>query len=276
MKKIILITISVFIFIFVTISVLSSDTRMIKRVKIVNSAINIKNSSTETEINKTEINTASVKTETATSKTQNNEEKISYGTKQYKSQSSYDTYTSKPEYNNSQSTFYSQEMERYNSQKNYLENRKKRDIENSDQRFKQQFEEFQRQNNSQRQPDRYGYKDIDWNTWKSNFVNKILEDSVVVTVLDEYEVGSWFYYSFNVTNTGEIQNIKITSPSLSPEDKQIVKDFIKSYEHTNLTVFPKNTSKQRVNVKALMLLGEKEKKSKPSDFNDNERIKFKY
>ena len=35
-------------------------------------------------------------------------------------------------------------------------------------------------------------KNIDWSTWKSEFINKILDESMSITSLDDYGVGTWF------------------------------------------------------------------------------------
>ena len=116
--------------------------------------------------------------------------------------------------------------------------------------------------------------DIDWSTWKSQFINKILDDSVYITSLDDYGVGAWFYYSFIVTSDGAIKDLTVRSPYISDIDKQRVMNLIKSYEYTDITVFPANSRRVTAKVDAVVMLGNSEKKSKPSDFNDVERIKM--
>ena len=118
--------------------------------------------------------------------------------------------------------------------------------------------------------------DISWNTWKSNFINRILDDSMAIHSLNNYNIGTWFYYSFEVTNTGEIQNIKITSISLKKEDKEAVIRMIQSYAHKDITAFPKNSKRKKAKVDAIMLLGDTESKSSPNDFNDTERVRIHY
>lgn len=120
------------------------------------------------------------------------------------------------------------------------------------------------------------YQNIDWSTWKSNFVNRFLDDSLYIQSLDLYGIGTWFYYSFNVSDKGAISDIKVFSFYLSQEDKKKITDLIKSYEYQPITVFPANTKRDKAKVKAIVLLGETESKARPSDFNDLERIKIQY
>ena len=124
--------------------------------------------------------------------------------------------------------------------------------------------------------DRYKYQDIDWSTWKSNFVNRILDDSMYITNLDLYGLGTWFYYSFNVTDNGEIKDVFVFSLYLNEDDKRQIRDLIRSYAHKPITIFPKDSQRKKAKVKAIMLLGETESKSNASNFNDIEKIKKKY
>jgi len=128
----------------------------------------------------------------------------------------------------------------------------------------------------QSEMDRYKYQDIDWSTWKSNFVNRILDDSMYITSLDLYGVGTWFYYSFNVTDKGEIKDVFVFSLYLNEDDKRQIRDLIRSYTHKPITIFPKDSRRKKAKVKAIMLLGDTESKSNASNFNDIEKIKIKY
>lgn len=123
--------------------------------------------------------------------------------------------------------------------------------------------------------DRYLYKNIDWNTWKSEFVNKILDDSLAIKSLDSYQNGAWFYYSFDVSDKGEISNISIKSVYLSEDDKRRVRRLIQSYQYKDITVFPANSKRKTAKVSAVMMLSTETQHSKPSDFNDFEQIKMK-
>ena len=124
------------------------------------------------------------------------------------------------------------------------------------------------------QRDRYLYKDIDWNTWKSNFVNKILDDSISIRELDQYAEGTWLYYQFDVYADGRIANVEVRSMVISQRDKELVANLIKSYAYQDITIFPANTKREKAKVSAVMILSNTTQKSSPRDFNDNERIKI--
>lgn len=131
-------------------------------------------------------------------------------------------------------------------------------------------------NNQPRQlKNRYGYRNIDWNTWKSQFVNQILDDSLTIRSLDTYSKGAWFYYQFDVSDTGEISNILVKSIYLTNQDKRNVANLIKNYQYKPITVFPANTSRKTAKVSAVMVLSNETKHSSPKDFNDIEKVKFK-
>lgn len=125
-----------------------------------------------------------------------------------------------------------------------------------------------------KQKARYQYKNIDWNTWRSEFVNKILDDSLSIKSLDTYGAGSWFYYSFDVSSEGAISNITIKSMYLSNEDKKRVARLIQSYQYKEITVFPANSNRKSAKVSAVMMLSNETKHSSPSDFNDFEQIRL--
>lgn len=173
-----------------------------------------------------------------------------------------------------QNTNYSSQNTSSDNQSNYyksfddFKNRKQR-LENA----RNQINNASPRSNNQR-TSRYVVKNIDWSTWKSEFINKILDESMSITSLDDYGVGTWFYYSFIVTSDGAIKNVIVTSPYLSDEDKQRIKNLIKSNEYQDITIFPANSRRVTSKVDAVVMLGNSEKKSNPSDFNDIERIKM--
>lgn len=125
-----------------------------------------------------------------------------------------------------------------------------------------------------KQKARYQYKNIDWNTWRSEFVNRILDDSLTIRSLDTYGQGAWFYYSFDVSEEGRISNITIKSMHLREEDKRRVAQLIQSYQYKEITVFPANTNRKSAKVSAVMMLSNETKHSSPSDFNDFEQIRL--
>lgn len=124
--------------------------------------------------------------------------------------------------------------------------------------------------------DRYKYQNIDWSTWRSNFVNRILDDSMYIESLDYYGLGTWFYYSFIVTDEGAIKDVTVLSFYLKDEDKKQIRDLIRSYAHQPITKFPMDSKRKKAKVKAIMLLGDTESKSNASNFRDIEKIKIKY
>ena len=125
------------------------------------------------------------------------------------------------------------------------------------------------------QKSRYQYKNIDWNTWRSEFVNKILDDSLTIRSLDTYGQGAWFFYSFDVSSEGKISNITVKSMYLKDEDKKRVAQLIQSYQYKEITVFPANTNRKSARVSAVMMLSNETKHSSPNDFNDFEQIRLK-
>ena len=124
--------------------------------------------------------------------------------------------------------------------------------------------------------ERYAYRNINWGTWKSRFVNRILDDSLFIKSLDAYGIGTWFYYSFVVTNTGEIHDVTVLSLYLTESDKLQIRALIRSYEKTPITIFPANSKRKKAKIKAIMLLGDSEQKANSSNFLDTERVKIKY
>lgn len=128
-----------------------------------------------------------------------------------------------------------------------------------------------------RQMNKYGYKNIDWSTWKSNFVNRILDDSENIRSLDAYQDGAWFYYSFDVSDEGAISNVVVKSVYLKESDKMKIRELINNYAYQEITVFPMNSKRDSAHVSAVMVLTTEETQhSNPADFNDYERIKIKY
>lgn len=124
---------------------------------------------------------------------------------------------------------------------------------------------------------RYKYQNIDWGTWKSNFVNRILDDSMYIHSLDLYGFGTWLYYSFTVTNEGAIKDVYVFSFYLSEDDKKKMRSLIRDYAYQPITIFPKDSKRTKAKVKAVMLLGgSTESKSNASNFRDIEKIKIQY
>jgi hypothetical protein len=131
-------------------------------------------------------------------------------------------------------------------------------------------------NNKFKQQDKYAYRYIDWRTWKSEFVNKILDDSAAIKSLDDYASGNFIQYSFLVHKDGTITNINLISPFVTKSDRDKLAVLIKSYEHQPITVFPAGSNKKSAWVNAVMILSNVQTYSTPGDFDfDNERVKTK-
>jgi len=128
---------------------------------------------------------------------------------------------------------------------------------------------------SQPDEDRYVYKNLDWRKWRSNFINRITDDSIYITELDKYPQGTMFQYSFEVDSSGKVYNIKVRSFQLSKEDKEKVVSLIESYSYKEITRFPPKSNRKTTKVSAILLLSDKTEYATPGDFNDFEQVKIK-
>ena len=258
-----LVIVGIILFFLLTIIAMSMDVSQRKKVSFINQSLSLNNENANIENKRANVNTA--KSKISTSNTGVNIQGANV-----KSTSTDIGFESL----DNQKTGYSNQQLKNDSQGNYynsfddFKNRKQR-LENARSQINNASPRLNNQNVS-----RYIVKNIDWSTWKSQFINKILDDSVYITSLDDYGVGAWFYYSFIVTSDGAIRDVTVRSPYISDIDKQRVVNLIKSYEYKDITVFPANSRRVTAKVDAVVMLGNSEKKSKPSDFNDIERIKM--
>ena len=258
-----LVIVGIILFFLLTIIAMSMDVSQRKKVSFINQSLSLNNENANIESKRANVNTA--KSKISTSNTGVNIQGANV-----KSTSTDIGFESL----DNQKTGYSNQQLKNDSQSNYynsfddFKNRKQR-LEDARSQINNASPRLNNQNVS-----RYIVKNIDWSTWKSQFINKILDDSVYITSLDDYGVGAWFYYSFIVTSDGAIKDLTVRSPYISNIDKQRVMNLIKSYEYTDITVFPANSRRVTAKVDAVVMLGNSEKKSKPSDFNDVERIKM--
>lgn len=263
MDKKSLVIVGIILFFLLTIIAMSMDVSQRKKVSFINQSLSLNNENANIENKRANVNTAKSKIST-------NNTGVNIQGANVKSTSTDIGFES---FDN-QKTGYSNQQLKNDSQGNYynsfddFKNRKQR-LENARSQINNASPRLNNQNVS-----RYIVKNIDWSTWKSQFINKILDDSVYITSLDDYGVGAWFYYSFIVTSDGAIKDLTVRSPYISDIDKQRVMNLIKSYEYTDITVFPANSRRVTAKVDAVVMLGNSEKKSKPSDFNDVERIKM--
>lgn len=258
-----LVIVGIILFFLLTIIAMSMDVSQRKKVSFINQSLSLNNENANIESKRTNVNTAKSKIST-------NNTGVNIQGANVKSTSTNIGFESI----DNQKTGYSNQQLKNDSQGNYynsfddFKNRKQR-LEDARSQINNASPRLNNQNVS-----RYIVKNIDWSTWKSQFINKILDDSVYITSLDDYGVGAWFYYSFIVTSDGAIKDLTVRSPYISDIDKQRVMNLIKSYEYTDITVFPANSRRVTAKVDAVVMLGNSEKKSKPSDFNDVERIKM--
>lgn len=258
-----LVIVGIILFFLLTIIAMSMDVSQRKKVSFINQSLSLNNENANIENKRANVNTAKSKIST-------NNTGVNIQGANVKSTSTDIGFESL----DNQKTGYSNQQLKNDSQGNYynsfddFKNRKQR-LENA----RSQINNASPRSNNQR-TSRYVVKNIDWSTWKSQFINKILDDSVYITSLDDYGVGAWFYYSFIVTSDGAIRDVTVRSPYISDIDKQRVVNLIKSYEYKDITVFPANSRRVTAKVDAVVMLGNSEKKSKPSDFNDVERIKM--
>lgn len=258
-----LVIVGIILFFLLTIIAMSMDVSQRKKVSFINQSLSLNNENANIENKRANVNTAKSKIST-------NNTGVNIQGANVKSTSTDIAFESL----DNQKTGYSNQQLKNDSQGNYynsfddFKNRKQR-LENARSQINNASPRLNNQNVS-----RYIVKNIDWSTWKSQFINKILDDSVYITSLDDYGVGAWFYYSFIVTSDGAIKDLTVRSPYISDIDKQRVMNLIKSYEYTDITVFPANSRRVTAKVDAVVMLGNSEKKSNPSDFNDVERIKM--
>lgn len=265
----------IFIFILITIIVLCSDTSANrKKVQFTNQNLIMNNENNDivsedvkinldkSKISNTDI--TSTNTNVALNTVDTSSQNVGFSNKEFETRST--GFANNESNFTSQDTNYSDDLAEYEKQKSKI-----KAIENSlsHKQLPQSQTTIEAKHNN-----RFLVKNIDWNTWKSRFINQILDDSMKIHTLDEYGVGTMFYYSFYVTSNGAIRNINVSSIHLTNEDKQRIRDLIKSYEYTDITVFPANTQKKIFKVDSFVMLGNDEKKAKPSDFNENERVKI--
>ena len=283
--KQVFISICVIIFVATTAIVLgSNDSKKVKRVRFTNENIVIQNTNTEIEqkdiyVSGQKINTSDVGLKVSDLDLNvNNQNNISNQTTTSGIEGL--TFRTQNTSVNNQKTKYDIDLENYNKQRNRLdeiEQRMKspRPRRNINTNFDNQNNEpgtnnIRPQEINFEQQERWMDKNIDWNTWKSNFINQILDDTVYIKALDSYGLGTWFYYD------GSISDIKVMSIYLDPEDKAKIVQLIRGYAHKSIAKFPANTKRKTAKVDAVMLLGSREKRANPSDFNENESVRIKY
>jgi hypothetical protein len=251
--------ICVLIFIIITTFVIFADnTAPVQRVKVTNKdlAINNKMSNFDNENIKIEQKSSNIDNTEVT--INNNSPKIEK--KEYTLSQNSIFRTSDVEYNNEQI-----------SNSNYRTSNSQKDDYNT---LKSALDKPRQKTSLNKEDVKYGYKYIDWRTWKSNFVNKIVDDSLEIKSLDDYPMGTVIYYSFTVYKDGRIGDVIVTSPFVLKEDKDKLAELIKSYEYTPIAEFPRGAQRKTAWVHAIMFLSDSQTYSNPRDFDiDMERVK---
>lgn len=281
------------IFIFVTAFVMSVDTStQTRQVQFSNQAFEINNrgnqvvnnSSSKINFNNTNIQNKQLAANNSKINLQstevNTKNESGFANKDVSYNNHSDYSSQKTNYNNQSSNYSNQSSNFQNSEPFNFKNLDDRELEIALNKARTGGGNYQRTGINDKplnymSRDRYAYQNIDWSKWKSNFVNKILDDSVYIKSLDRYQTGNWLWYSFIVDDRGRISNIQVKSPTIEQADKDKVAKLIKSYEYTAITIFPANSKRKTASISAVMMLSDEAQKSKPSDFNDIEHIKFK-
>ena len=111
---------------------------------------------------------------------------------------------------------------------------------------------------------------IAWNKWRSDLQNQLMRDSKISA-----PIGTRFMFSFTVDKFGTITNLKTWSsnPSYTPTAVRVIKPILLGYQGKAILNFPTNSKRITTNVEGGFTMAYTSNYSKPSDYNDYERIK---
>ena len=111
---------------------------------------------------------------------------------------------------------------------------------------------------------------IAWNKWRSDLQNQLMRDSKISA-----PIGTRFLFSFTVDKYGTITNLKTwaNNPSYTPLAVKVIKPILLSYQGKPILNFPANSKRITTNVDGGFTMAYSSNYSKPSDYNDYERIK---
>ena len=111
---------------------------------------------------------------------------------------------------------------------------------------------------------------IAWNKWRSDLQNQLMRDSKMSA-----PIGTRFMFSFTVDKYGTITNLKTwaNNPSYTPLAVKVIKPILLSYQGKPILNFPANSKRIVTNVDGGFTMAYSSNYSKPSDYNDYERIK---
>lgn len=110
---------------------------------------------------------------------------------------------------------------------------------------------------------------IAWNKWRSDLQNKVMIDSSV-----EAPFGTLITYSFRVSRSRTISNIKVNCTNLAYTTKvrEALIPLIKSYSGQDILTFPEGSERKFIDFKGAFLIWFETSYSSPDDFSDFERV----
>lgn len=112
---------------------------------------------------------------------------------------------------------------------------------------------------------------IAWNVWRSNLQNQIMMESAI-----EAPVGTLISFSFNVSENGNITNLKYScsNKKYAKEARADMVRVLQKLRYSEILRFPSNTKRTNVKFKGAFLLDYSTSFSKPSDYSDYERVRY--
>lgn len=119
---------------------------------------------------------------------------------------------------------------------------------------------------------RYRDELITWNIWRSNIQNKIMDTSNV-----NAGYGTVFLFSFKVSETGHITNIKIFCTEFTNTNSiAAVKRAITNLEGQPILKFPKKSNRKVVEFTGGFMMGDSLQYASPDNYNDFESVRVRY
>lgn len=129
-----------------------------------------------------------------------------------------------------------------------------------------------RKSNPKLNDSRYRDELIAWNTWRSNIQNRIMDDSNVTA-----NYGTVFLFSFKVSESGYISNIKIICTEFTNTRAiAAVKKAILNLQGKPILNFPKNSNRKVVEFTGGFMMGDVLQYSTPDNYNDYEQVRVRY
>ena len=112
---------------------------------------------------------------------------------------------------------------------------------------------------------------IQWNKWRSDLQNRIMNDVKLPTV----KQGTVFKFSFDVDKYGKITNINTwsTDAMYTPYAIQYIAPVIRSYQGRSFLNFPAGSGRVTTTVSGGWKISDKTTYSTPSDYKDVEKVR---